>query len=205
MGLTRAIDPATLAALAGPFNAVLLAHIDWPDAPVHAHTGVGNISWDGQTWTGVGPLGDVDIPAEALAGIVTSEAILTLAGVPADLDGLIDDVIRNRAVDLWFAVVAGRPGGHDGAQATGDGNTIIGTPAWLFSGTIGGLDLDDTAVDGGVEHSARITVGTGPGARSMASISHSDEDQRRHYPSDTAGRHVIMAQARAQKLTWPAN
>lgn len=204
MILRRGIAPEMLGALAGPSYPVLFAYLDWPGGEVRAHSGVGTITWGGQDWTGVGTVGQVEVPEEA-PGVAAHEAVLSLAGVPADLDGYADDQIRNRTVGLWIGILAGRPGGHDGAQAAGSGSTLIGTPVELFAGTMDGLSMTDSASDEGVEHQVQVMVATGIEARSGASIRHSDEDQRRAYPSDTAGRLVIMAIANSQRMTWPEN
>lgn len=202
MELRRGVDPTLLSALWRGGYPILFAWLDWPDAPVRAHTGVGPIPWGGQTWQGVGMVGNIQIPEEG-AEIAAVEAILSLAGVPADLDGYADDTIRNRSMALYIGAVQGRPGGHDGKQTTGPGSTLVGTPTQLFSGIMDILTLTASGTDEGVEHEAQVTVLTGQEARSMASLAHSDEDQRRKYPSDTAGRHTILAYAKAQRLTWP--
>lgn len=202
MELRRGVDPALLAALSRGGYPVLFAWLDWPDAPVWAHTGVGPITWGGKTWQGVGTVGNIQLPEEG-AEIAAVEAILSLAGVPADLDGYADDTIRNRSMTLHIGAVQGRPGGHDGKRTTGPGSTLVGQPTQLFSGILDILTLTASATDEGVEHEAQVSVLTGQEARSMASLSHSDEDLRRKHPADTAGRHTIMAFARAQKLTWP--
>lgn len=204
MELRRGVQSETLAALSNGAFPVLFAHLDWPEVPVFVHSGVGQIPWGGQTWRGVGMLGNIDLPAEA-SEIAAVEAVLSLAGVPADLDGYADDAIRNRSAILHLGAVAGRPGGNDGKQVEGPGSTLVGLPVQLFSGTMDGLTLTASAADGGVEHEAQISVATGQEARSMASVSHSNEDQRRRYPSDSAGRLVILAFAKAQRLTWPEN
>lgn len=205
MDLTRGLSAPTLAAIQRPFFPLLFGHLDWPDAPVRAHTGVGPITWGGHTWTGVGPLGNVEIPTEAMGSVVATEAILSLIGVPADLDGFADDQIRGRAVSLHLGVVQGRPGGVDGMSTSGPGNVLIGAPVELFSGVMDILDLDASADGTEISHQARVTAITGPGARTRASLTHNDEDQRSKYPTDTAGRHVILAYAKAQKLKWPEN
>ena len=204
MDLIRGVDPAMLAALSGPSHPVLFAHLDWPGDPVWAHSGVGQITWGGRTWTGVGVLGHIELPEES-PGVAAVEAILSLAGVPADLDGFADDPIRNRVVTIHIGLVSGRPGGHDGQQASGPGSTLIGTPVELFSGTMDGLTLGATDQGGEIVHDAQVSVATGAEARSSASIYHSDEDQRRAWPSDTAGRLVILAFTNAQCFTWPEN
>lgn len=204
MELRRGVHPDTLGALSRGGFPILMAHLDWPDAPVRAHTGVGNITWGGKVWRGVGTMGNIEIPAEANE-IAAMEAVLSLAGIPADLDGYADDAIRNRDVALYLCAVAGRPGGHDGRQTEGAGNTIVGAPVQLFSGLMDGLTLTASATDEGVEHEAQVSVATGVEARSSATAFHSDEDQSRNYPGDTAGRLVILAFAKAQRLTWPEN
>lgn len=202
MILRRGVDPATLAAFRTGGYPVLFADLDWPDAPVRAHSGVGPIAWGGRVWNGVGMLGNVQVPEEG-AEIAAIEAVLSLAGVPADLDGYADDAIRNRTVILHIGAVQGRPGGPSGADMAGPGNALVGEPVRLFSGIMDILTLTASGTDDGVDHEAQVTVLTGQEARSMASISHSDEDQRRRHPGDTAGRHTILAYARAQKLFWP--
>lgn len=197
MDLTRGVPPATLAVMAGVFHPVLFAYLDWPDAPVHVHSATGPITWGGHEWKGVGPLGGVDIPSESMGGVAAVEAALSLIGVPADLDGLADDQIRGKAVEVYLGTLAARPG--DG------GPVLIDDPVSLFFGTMDVLDLSASQEGANVSHTATVTAATGPSARSMASISHSDEDQRRAFPGDTAGRLVILSYAKAQKLTWPEN
>lgn len=106
MELRRGVHPALLGALSRGGYPILLAHLDWPDAPVWAHSGVGPISWAGNTWRGVGMLGGVDLPAED-SEIAAVEAIMSLAGVPVDLDGYADDAIRHRAVTIYIGAVEG--------------------------------------------------------------------------------------------------
>lgn len=202
--MRRGVDPVLLSSLERGGYPIVLVHLDWPGVAAYGHSGVGDVVWNGHVWHGVGPAASIDIPAEA-AEIAAAEAVLSLAGVRADLDGYANDVIRNRAVAVYLGAVAGRPGGDDGSEVSGPGSTLVGVPTLLFSGTMDGLTLIDAAEDGGVRHDVRLSIATGQEARSMASIYHSDEDQRRTYPGDTAGRLVILAYARAQKFTWPEN
>ncbi len=195
MDMIRGLDPDMLAALEGPFFPICLAFLDWPDAPVYAHSGVGTITWDGHEWRGVGALGNVEIPPEA-AGVAAVDAMLSLAGVSADLEGFADDAIRNRTVELYMGAVAARPGDPGGT-------TLRGNPVSLFSGTMDGLSIIASEGEDGIDHEARVSVATGPSARSAATIYHTNEDQSSRYPADTAGRLVILAYAKAQKVTWP--
>jgi len=195
MDLVRGVHPDMLAAMAGPFFTIGFAFLDWPDAPVYAHSGVGTIPWGGHDWIGVGKLGNIEIPPET-SGVAAVEAMLSLAGMSAEIEGYADDEIRNRTVEIYLGAVAARPGDPGGT-------TLRGSPVSLFSGTMDGLTLMASRGDKGVTHAAQIPVATGPSARSAATIYHTDEDQRSRHPLDTAGRLVILNYARAQKTTWP--
>jgi hypothetical protein len=195
MDLIRGVDPLMQAAMAGPFFPICLAYLDWPGAPVYAHSGVGTITWDGHDWIGVGTLGNIDIPPET-AGVAAVDAMLSLAGLSEEIEMYVDDPIRNRTVELYLGVVAARPGEPGGNQLRGD-------PVSLFGGTMDGLSLIASQGEKGVTTEAQVNVATGPSARSSATIYHTDENQKSRHPLDTAGRLVILAYARAQKLTWP--
>ena len=55
----------------------------------------------------------------------------------------------------------------------------------------------------GLSRVIHIDVANGPSQRLSARLYHTDEDQRRAYPDDTAGRLVINAEARQERITWP--
>lgn len=193
MDLKRDVGPSLLRSLATGCQPIILAYLDWPGAPVYAHTGYQSIQWNGHTWRGVGDLASISLPPES-AGQAANEATLELVGSSPTLDGYADDNIRNRSVELYL-----------GAFPLGGGDSMVGTPSLLFSGTMDLLTLVDEASGGVVSSIAQLTVMTGVEARSKVTAYHSDEDQRYKYPGDTAGRHTILAFAKAQKFQWPEN
>lgn len=195
MDLTRGTPGALLAAIAGPwFHPVILAEIDWPGAPLQAHSGHGEIGFAGKTWQGVGKFGAVDIPEEVMTA-VPSEFTMAIITDYAEIEPYTDTVIRGRLGRVLL-----------GATTTPGGNDLIGAVE-IVAGTADGLAMRVEIEDGqgGVRIGYRITVTmtTGPSMRSAAAIAHSDEDQRRAFPGDTAGRHLILAEATAQKTLWP--
>lgn len=113
-----------LTALSGVFNPVLLVYVDWPTAPVRVHSGVGNISFDGETWSGLGKYGDIIIPGEQ-AGIVSEKAELVVSGTIADLLQELNKDPRNKDVEIYFGITT-EPAG----------NTLVGTPNLLFTGYV---------------------------------------------------------------------
>jgi hypothetical protein len=198
VALTRGLPPAMQAALASgaPIHPVLFVWLDWPDAEVRAHSGRGTITWGGHDWAGVGPFGSVGVPGESGGSMAAAEAQLSLVADPAVLDAYLDDVIRNRPGAIWLGLLTARPG-------SGASDVLLADPVPLFQGQMDGLLIEIGTSDGGLSHRAMVGLTTGPGARSGAAVFHSDQDQARKFPGDTAGRHLVLAYANAQKFMWP--
>ena len=200
MELKRGVPAPLLNALTQVSHPVIFTYIDWPDSPVHVHSAVGVLTWGEEDWNGVGIAGNIEIPAES-SSVAAVEATLSLVGVPADLGGFADDQIRGREARIFVGALTDRPGGATGKES----GTLVSDPVHLFSGLMDGLEMVASDAPEGVSHEVRVLIATGVEARSMASVSHSYDDQKRSYPSDTAGRHLLNARARAEKLTWPEN
>lgn len=192
MDMTRDIHPDTVAAIvAGGFAPVVLVYLDWPDGPLYVHSNVGNISFAGQTWGGLGQFGRISTPEE-LPGLAQSTAVLSLVGAPDEIDNYLDAPIRGRLGEVFFGVVSERMG-----------NQIIGAPWSVFSGYMDAMTDTITADNGDVLRVLSIELANGPSQRLTASLYHTDEDQRRSFPDDTAGRLVINAEDRLRSTIWP--
>lgn len=193
MELKRAIHPDTLAALSDPagFYPATLVHVDWPTGALRAHSGVGPIVWGGHTWHGVGAFGDVDIPGEAF-GLVSGRGRLALKGLPDAALAQIEGQVRNRAADIWAAVVT-----------TSAGNVLIGEPFGVFFGYVDAARFRVRPAGGDLINVVQVDVLSGPSARMVASLHHSDAQQAADYPGDTAGRHLPGIEARTVRITWP--
>lgn len=203
MELKRTVDPETLAAMSEPVTyPILFAFVDWPDAPVYAHTATGIITWGGHEWVGVGTLGEITIPPEN-AGLAMVEAVLSLVGVPEDLAGHYEGNARNRLVEIFIGFADSKIGGYDGEQpVTG----LRGQPANIFTGIVDMVAMiTESNGKEGVMNKVSVTINTGEEARAAMTIYHNDENQKANYPNDTAGRLVVFSYAKAQKLTWPEN
>ncbi|MBU2941073.1 hypothetical protein Q4525_14770 [Shimia thalassica] len=191
----RTIHADTLTALsAGSFHPILMVHVDWPDGVVYAHTGFGNISWDGHTWAGVGPWGGADIPDEVADTAVPSEMVLHILGTLDDIDAAMAQAARNRDVDVYFALVTER-----------QGNVLVGEPVPLM---IGYIDSNDSAYSQVSESEFvpefSLGVNSGPSVRMKLSASHSTEDQQTTYATDTIFDHAVYeALQRQNPEIWP--
>ncbi|WP_288951994.1 hypothetical protein [uncultured Paracoccus sp.] len=196
MDLTRNTPPALLTALSGPFfYPVVLAYLDWPGAPLRAHSNAGEISWGGHIWQGVGGFGRIDVPEEAVGGVPVEFTMQIVTDFP-DLEVYTDTVIRGVEARVYLGAVTER----GGSDIIGAVEIVAGTAdAMGMSPELVEMDDGSTVTMFGLT----VTMTTGPSYRTMAAISHSHEDQQRHYPGDTAGRHLMTAQADAQKTQWP--
>jgi hypothetical protein len=199
MTLTRGIDPVLLAALderqTKGFFPIAFIDLDWPTGRLRMHTKRGVITWGGFDWTGVADVAALSLPAEE-AGFAISPGTIYTVGPLDDLFDAVEAVIKGREAVIWW-----------GMTETRNDTTLIGEPFQIFAGYMDGTKLKSamTLRDGQrvQSHGLELTLGSGPGAKVAASITHSHEDQSTKFPGDTAGRHTGLAGPNAAKLLWP--
>ena len=201
MGLTRGAPAALIAALAGHFHPVVLMVADWPDQVVRLHSGVGDLTWGGNVYSGTSITRDgklisllrPDLPAEE-GGLATGDASVRVAGPLDAIRAEKGVALRNRSFRVYF-----------GATTERAGTTLVSDPVEIFAGYFAGRSC---SFSGGAEaflHDMILQLGIGPAARARASITHGYEDQIAAYPGDTAGRQVQNALKRARNPSvWPA-
>lgn len=188
----RTVHPGLMNAISAPvFYPVALVFLDWPDAPVRAHSGTGTLFWNAQEWVGVSNYGDLRLPEEGF-GLGSDPATAILRAVGSALWEYLEDDIKGRRAMVWVGAVTERAG-----------NVLIGAPVRIFTGTMDVLRLSVTADSGGLRQDVQVSITPGPSQREFAEVYHTDEDQRRLHPADTAGRLVQNAEARALTLQWP--
>ena len=145
----------------------LLAYFDFLSGAVRAWTGVGDLSWNSQTWTGVGTFGSIQ-PPEGGTDISAQGATFQLSGIPSSLisDGLAADY-QNRACEFYLAFL-------DAADA------VIATP-YKWQGRMDTLDIIEGGEDSKITIRAesRLIDLERPKVRR-----YSDEDQQEQYPGD---------------------
>lgn len=192
MGLIRDVPPEMMAAIRRPgFCPVAFVYLDWPDEPVRAHSSVGQIVIAGQIWHGVGAFGAIDVPAET-GGLVAARSGLTLLGVPPATLERLEDPVRDRDGEIHF-----------GVATKAGGNQLVSPPISMFTGYVDAMSYQMQLEDGTLKHAVQIELGSGPSARSAASVVHSPEDQKRRHPEDTCGRHLIGIEAVTGTMSWP--
>lgn len=191
MDVNAGVDALTLAAIQDHFNIVLAIDMDWPGDYVRAHSGVGDMTWDGNTYSGVGDFGEIDIPVDEI-GVVPSQAMVTLIHTPDELINLSGQSIRNRDCTIYF-----------GLTTEPAGNVLVGDLNAIYSGYMDFTVYTATSRGDEQVHKLSVTLGSGPGMRTARQVHHSYEDQTASYPSDTAGRILQQLLARSRITTWP--
>ena len=192
MALIRTVPAAMQAALESDcFFPVIMVWLDWPDAPVFAHSGVGVIDYDGEEWLGVGAFGSIQLPEES-AGLGATAATLQLLGVPDEVFDRLEDPIRNRRGRVLF-----------GCTTEAAGNVLVSDPIEVFSGYMDASRYVARKSEAEIRHGIELRLATGPSARARASVYHSHEDQSAAHPGDTFGALWVNAEAVANGITWP--
>jgi hypothetical protein len=178
--LRRGCDAAFLSEISkSHFHPVFIVWIDWPSDPLFAHSGVGEMSWDGQIWTGLAPVGSVSMPVEG-GGIAKRETTFSLVLEEAEIaDRIAETFDSSVACKVWFGAVTKR-----------SGNTLIGQPILAWSGYSSGMKESVSGGDGWQEYTLTITTTSGPSQRTIGSDRITYEVHKRDYPDDTLLRHI---------------
>lgn len=135
--LHASLQAATLADAIGP---IILVELLLDNAPVRMWSGIGDLSWRGDTWVGTGNLLGISPVEETLTTQATGLDV-SLSGVPSDL---VSVALSENYNDRTAKVYAGALDLNSGA--------LLGDPYNIFSGR-----LDTMKIEEGGE-SALITI-----------------------------------------------
>ena len=108
----------------------LLAYFDFPAGELRLWSGIGNLSWNSETWTGAGTLLNFS-PPKTGTDLSSASATFSLSGASASiLSAALAADYQNRACEAYFAVL-------DAADA------VIATP-YKFQGRMDMMDIVDS-------------------------------------------------------------
>jgi hypothetical protein len=177
------------AILAGAFHPAVLVEVDWPGDPVRAHNGVGPLTWDAKTWTGVGELGAISLPP-ATEGLGQETGQLVIGGTETQVAAIMAVDPRRVPVRAWF-----------GAFTTAAGGALIGAPKLEWQGRISSARHEITTGDTITEDQVIFSLVSAVSQVASGAAQHSDADQRAIDATDTAGLILVAAldKARAQQ------
>jgi len=145
-----------------------IVEIDYPDNPVRAWSGVGELEWDGKTWTGVGDVGQISAIMEK-AGAQAGAVKLTLNGVPPEARArALENSSASRVMRFWLAAFE-----EDEAGVW----SVLPDPWKVFQGLTDVHKLHAGAIEVNIE-----TALTRLRQAKIARYTH--QEQQRHFPGD---------------------
>lgn len=109
---------------------ILLFYADFPSGAVRVWSGYGNLSWRGNTYTGVGNFGGVDRVDES-SDQSAKGIVFSLSGIPSSLISVaLADAYQGRTCTLWLGAL----------DSTG---AVIADPYQFFSGRMDVMEIED--------------------------------------------------------------
>lgn len=144
-----------------------IVELDFDGDPVHAWGGIGDLSWDGKVWTGVGNMGEIGSIQASAKGVIPSLELSLLGIEPNMLTVATQEKYRGRNGRVWLACFL-------------ENMEMADTPALYFAGEISTMSLVD-----GQDRRIRVVIDS-----RMALLKQSkpryrtDEDQQRRHPGD---------------------
>lgn len=140
--MPRSMSPGMLAALqATQLLPAIFVSLQFSTGTVYIWSGLGNLTWNGHTWTGVGSLGGIS-PIQEGATVDASGITLTLSGID---NALLADALQNLQVGLPVTIYLGL---FDNASPT----SLLPDPLVAWAGR-----ADQPTIDVGAE-TATISI-----------------------------------------------
>lgn len=181
----RDISPDVLSELVGgDLRLFYLVSMQVVSTTLYMGTFIGSITWNGQTWTGLGQMGEIS--AVSLTAEATAESItLSLNGVPSNLvEMAMNEVRQNYPVNIYlgFADING---------------TVINDPVCV---AVGHTDVP-TLNDGGDTCRIDVTVETPMiDLQRACNRRYTPDDQKSFFPTDKGFDYVASVQSWSK--TW---
>lgn len=182
---SRDIDSGTATAATAPkITPVLFAKLEFDSGNLLAHTALGEITFGGDTYHGIGNFGGISTADEA-SDLSRTPITLTLSGVPNDIISLaLGEHYQGRRATVYLGYL--------------DLTTrqLAGAPTILYRGNMDSSEIQtgkDSTVSVSVE--SRFAAWSNPNPRR-----YNNADQQARYPGDTGLEFV--EQAASKNLAW---
>jgi hypothetical protein len=181
---SRVIDPTTQsAAAASAIHPVIFVKLEFDGGDVNLHTELGDITFDGDTYTGIGKLGGIG-NMEENSDLSRTPITLSLSGLPNDLVSiLLGEQYQGRLATVFI--------GYLDLSL----RTLVADPVILYRGDI---DTADFAIDQTftvtLSIESRFAMWETPVIRR-----YNNSDQQSRYPNDNGLEFIDQA---ASKTVW---
>ena len=167
--MSRTLTAGVAAAVQGDFIASAVVEMLFDSGAVRLWTGIGDLVFAGDTYTGAGTFGDIT-PIQESAALRANGITLTFSGASqALIDIAKDESVQGRTVNVWYAV-------FDANHA------LIADPFQAFAGFADAIQISD----GGAESVITLTAENDlvDLKRPLERRYYTDEDQQREFPGD---------------------
>ncbi len=165
---------------------VLLVKLEFDSADLNLWTGIGDLSFGGDTYTGAGDLlafSQVEESDELKAVGLTG----TLSGIPSSLIAIaLAEDYMGRPVTLWFGVL------------TGDPPALVADPVIVFAGLIDTMPIEDAGETATIQVQAENRLVRLEESRSRR---YTSEDQAIDYPGDR-GLDFVVGLNDGREIVW---
>ncbi len=160
------------------FKPICFVEAEFSSGTIRVWTGYGNISWNSQTWTGIGDLGGISEVIEGTA-LRANNVVLRLSGIPQSmLLKALDEVRSGKPATIWFG-------------ALDSNGAVVADPFLAFKGLIDTAELIEGAETGTVKVNIESELITLQQPRESR---YTDEDQQQKYPGDKGFEYVPKLQ-----------
>lgn len=182
--MSRSLTAGALAQIAATeLQPILLFQAEFASGTIYVWNGIGDISWNSQTWTGLGTfLSFSDI--EETTEVKAAGAGISISGIPSALvSTALSDVRQNKLGKLYLGFLAS--------------GSIVSDPYLVFSGRLDVVHLDEGAEGSTVslQYESRLIDLSRPRV-----FRYTPEDQKREFAGDLGMDFVPSLQD--AKVTW---
>jgi hypothetical protein len=162
---------------------ILLFYGEFASGTVRMWSGIGDLSWDSQTWLGAGNLVQVS-NIEETSEIKASGIVVTFNGIPADLLSLVLTDVRQGALGRIYL----------GFLSSG---SVVATPWLIFEGRIDTPVINEEAetCSIAITYESRLIDLSRP-----RTARYTDQDQKREFPDDLGMEFILALQDK--EIPW---
>jgi len=177
--MARDLSAAMISAAAAPsVSPIFLVRMEFDSGTVRVWSGLGELSWNSETWQGVGSLGQIE-PLTESGDFVANGANLKLSGIPSDLIAIaLGQHYQGRAAAIYFGMM-------------NSSGAVIVDPVQLYTASMDTMEIDEQG------ETCSITVRIESEAVSLKRARewrYTHEDQQIDYPGDLGLEYIVSLQ-----------
>lgn len=165
---------------------ILLVKLEFDSGDLNLWTGIGDLVFDGDTYTGAGDLLAFS-PIEETDELKAVGLTATLSGIPSSLISIaLAEDYMGRPVSVWFGVLSGDP------------PALVADPVKVFAGLIDTMPIEDAGETATIQVTMENRLARLEESRARR---YTPEDQAIDYPGDL-GLDFVVALNDGREIVW---